>query len=85
MAAIQNPKPFLTDMVGKEVIVKLKWGHEYKGHLVSFDSYFNLQLSGTQEFLNGQFEGSIGEVLIRTNNVLYVRQVPETEANVTAA
>ncbi|GBG33803.1 U6 snRNA-associated Sm-like protein LSm6 [Hondaea fermentalgiana] len=66
-------------MVGKEVIVKLKWGHEYKGYLVSFDSYFNLQLSGTQEFLNGAFEGSIGEVLIRTNNVLYVRKVPEDD------
>jgi small nuclear ribonucleoprotein (snRNP)-like protein len=26
-----NPKPFLTDLTGKVVIVKLKWGMEYKG------------------------------------------------------
>ncbi len=26
-----NPKPFLTDLTGKPVIVKLKWGQEYKG------------------------------------------------------
>lgn len=27
-----NPKPFLTDLTGKPVIVKLKWGMEYKGN-----------------------------------------------------
>lgn len=26
-----NPKPFLNDLTGKMVIVKLKWGMEYKG------------------------------------------------------
>lgn len=26
-----NPKPFLNDLTGKPVIVKLKWGMEYKG------------------------------------------------------
>ena len=29
-----NPKPFLNDLTGKAVMVKLKWGHEYKGFLV---------------------------------------------------
>ncbi len=28
---IVNPKPFLTDLTGKPVSVKLKWGMEYKG------------------------------------------------------
>lgn len=26
-----NPKPFLNELTGKPVIVKLKWGMEYKG------------------------------------------------------
>jgi len=26
-----NPKPFLAEMTGQEVVVKLKWGMEYKG------------------------------------------------------
>jgi small nuclear ribonucleoprotein F len=26
-----NPKPFLTELTGQPVIVKLKWGMEYKG------------------------------------------------------
>ncbi|XP_054808815.1 probable small nuclear ribonucleoprotein F isoform X1 [Prosopis cineraria] len=37
-----NPKPFLNNLTGKPVIVKLKWGMEYKG--VSVDSYMNLQI-----------------------------------------
>ena len=28
---ICNPKPFLNELVGKLVVVKLKWGMEYKG------------------------------------------------------
>lgn len=39
-----NPKPFLNDLTGKTVIVKLKWGMEYKGYLVSVDAYMNLQV-----------------------------------------
>ncbi len=50
---------------------------EYKGYLVSVDSYFNLQLANTEEFINGESQGSLGEVLIRCNNVLYMRGVPE--------
>ena len=39
-----NPKPFLNSLTGKPVMVKLKWGHEYKGFLVSVDGYMNLQV-----------------------------------------
>lgn len=31
LAGVVNPKPFLADLVGKSVVVKLKWGMEYKG------------------------------------------------------
>lgn len=40
-----NPRPFLQDLTGKTVSVKLKWGLEYRGFLVSTDGYFNLQVS----------------------------------------
>ena len=40
-----NPKPFLNSLTGKAVMVKLKWGHEYKGYLVSVDGYMNLQVN----------------------------------------
>ena len=41
-----NPKPFLNALTGKPVMVKLKWGMEYKGYLVSVDGYMNLQVGG---------------------------------------
>lgn len=57
-----NPKPFLADLTGKSIIVKLKWGMEYKGFLVSVDAYMNLQLASTEEYIDGNFTGSLGEV-----------------------
>merc|ERR1711970_606157 len=74
-----NPKPFLADLTGKSVICKLKWGMEYKGFLVAVDAYMNLQLASTEEYIDGNFTGNLGEVLIRCNNVLYLRAAPEDE------
>ena len=46
---------------------------------MSVDSYMNLQLANTEEFIDGSFSGNLGEVLIRCNNVLYMRGAPEEE------
>lgn len=82
---ILNPKPFLNGLTGKLVIVKLKWGMEYRGQLVSVDSYMNIQLANTEEFTDGKLAGKLGEVLIRCNNILYIREAieenQETRAN----
>lgn len=52
--------------MGKEIRVRLKWGYtEYTGALVSADSYMNLQLANTEEFINGESQGTLGQVLIR--------------------
>ncbi|GBM96894.1 Small nuclear ribonucleoprotein F [Araneus ventricosus] len=42
-----NPKPYLNSLTGKPVVVKLKWGMEYKGFLVSVDGYMNLEKVNT--------------------------------------
>lgn len=60
--------------MGKSVIVKLKWGQEYRGQLVSTDSYMNFQLSETEEWIEGERAGDLGDVMIRCNNVLYIRE-----------
>ncbi|KAG5212258.1 hypothetical protein JEQ12_014687 [Ovis aries] len=59
-----NPKPFLNGLTGKPVMVKLKWGMEYKGYLVSVDGYMNMQLANTEEYIDGALSGHLGEVLI---------------------
>lgn len=67
-------------MTGKPVMVRLKWGMQYRGYLVSVDNYFNLQvrrasrasradaaqLANTEEYQDDQAVGSLGEVFIRS-------------------
>ena len=38
----------MQELTGKPVFVRLKWGLEYKGFLVSTDGYMNLQVRYTQ-------------------------------------
>mmetsp|Transcript_10495 Transcript_10495/g.15760 ORF Transcript_10495/g.15760 Transcript_10495/m.15760 type:complete len:108 (+) Transcript_10495:56-379(+) len=78
-APFVNPKPFLNSLTGKPVLVKLKWGHEYRGYLKSVDSYMNLQLSSAEEFADGEFSEPLGDLLIRCNNVLYIREIEEQD------
>lgn len=49
------------------------------GYLVSVDGYMNLQLANTEEFIDGNCTGNLGEVLIRCNNVLYIKGIEEDE------
>ncbi|XP_031626175.1 small nuclear ribonucleoprotein F [Contarinia nasturtii] len=79
MAMPINPKPFLNGLTGKAVQVKLKWGHEYRGYLVSVDGYMNMQLANTEEYIDGQSTGHLGEVLIRCNNVLYISGISDDD------
>jgi len=67
-----NPKPFLQDLTSKHIVVKLKWGMEYHGRLSSVDSYMNIKLTNTEEWKDGKNEGTLGEVFIRCNNVLWI-------------
>jgi small nuclear ribonucleoprotein F len=50
---------------------------EYKGILMSVDSYMNVQLNNTEEYVDGELSGNLGEVLIRCNNVMYIRGADE--------
>lgn len=58
------------------MIVRLKWGQtEYKGTLESIDSYMNVLLRDTEEFIDGKNTGSLGLVLIRYASLLeYIGQ-----------
>ncbi|CDO54713.1 similar to Saccharomyces cerevisiae YPR182W SMX3 Core Sm protein Sm F [Geotrichum candidum] len=77
-----NPKPFLQDLTGKQVQVRLKWNEsEYHGKLLSVDSYMNLQLDDAVEFIAGENKGKLGEILIRCNNVLWVTEDKSVDAD----
>ncbi|KAH9601710.1 LSM domain [Trypanosoma melophagium] len=69
------PAAFLASLVGRKVHVKSKWGPVYVGTLVSCDPYMNLQLRDTVE--KAKQETELGEMLLRCNNVLYIREAPQ--------
>jgi small nuclear ribonucleoprotein F len=67
------PSVVLHSLVGERVAVKSKWGPVYTGVLVSTDAFMNLQLrDAVEETSKGSHP--LGEILLRCNNVLYIRQ-----------
>ncbi|KAJ9612186.1 hypothetical protein H2200_003783 [Cladophialophora chaetospira] len=77
-----NPRPLLQSLINEEVIIRLKWGQtEYKGRLISVDSYMNIQLSNTEEYIDRTHTGTLGQVLIRCNNVLWISAAKGVEMN----
>ncbi|KAJ7117410.1 hypothetical protein C8R43DRAFT_1137700 [Mycena crocata] len=62
-----NPKPFMQELTGKPVFVRLKWGLEraLRRQRASYVYALTLQLANTEEFQDGQSNGTLGEVFIR--------------------
>ena len=76
-----HPAPFLSSMIDHEIVVRLKWGIEYVGTLVSFDTRMNIHLRNCQEYTKGKLEANIGDLLIRCNNILHIRVKPQKYPN----
>ncbi|KAI1652216.1 LSM domain-containing protein [Daldinia loculata] len=67
--------------VNKDIVVRLKWGEtEYHGRLVSSDSYMNIQLTNAQEFIDQKFTSDLGQILIRCNNVLWIKAADQGDS-----
>ena len=45
----------------------------------------NFQLANTEEFIDGEHAGNLGEILVRCNNVLYVRGIDGSSSSGAAA
>ena len=73
MLFISRPSELTLNRINEPVIIRLKWGQtEYHGRLISVDSYMNIQLSNTEEFIDGKSTGTLGQVLIRLVNSSHV-------------
>jgi small nuclear ribonucleoprotein F len=71
-----HPEPFLSSLIDQPIVVRLKWGMEYVGFLVSFDTRMNVHLRNAQEFIGGELQAEIGDILIRCNNIMHIRPKP---------
>ena len=69
----KKPLTTLQKNVKKTVIVRLKNDVEYKGKIVNVDSYMNLIMTDAEELRNGKTVEKFGRVILRGNNVLFIK------------
>ena len=63
----------ITKNTKKDVIVRLKSEVEYKGKMENVDSYMNLIMTDAEELNQGKIVGKFGRVIVRGNNVLFIK------------
>jgi small nuclear ribonucleoprotein len=69
----KRPLTTLQKYTKKSVIVRLKSDVEYKGKIDSVDSYMNLIMTDAEELKDGKPVEKYGRVILRGNNVLFIK------------
>ena len=69
----KRPLNVLQKATNKQVSVRLKNEIEYRGRMSNVDPYMNVILVDAEESENGAKVANYGKVVIRGNNVLYVK------------
>lgn len=69
----KRPLSVLQKAIMKKAWVRLKNDIEYRGKISNVDPYMNLILMDAEEYENGKLSANYGKVVIRGNNVLYVK------------
>lgn len=72
-ANIQRPLTTLQRNTKKMVTVRLKNEVEYKGKVDNVDSYMNLIMTNAEEVHAQKVVGKYGRVILRGNNVLFIK------------
>ena len=69
----KRPLTTLQKNTKKNVIVRLKNDIEYKGRMVNVDSYMNLIMTDAEELKDGKVTEKFRRVILRGNNVLFIK------------
>jgi small nuclear ribonucleoprotein len=69
----KRPLTTLQRSVNRRVAVRLKSEIEYRGRMSNVDTYMNLILIDAEEFNRQDLLANYGKVVIRGNNVLFIR------------
>jgi len=73
----KRPLTLLQKSLNQRVAVRLKSEIEYKGVMSNVDSYMNLILINAEEYLGSDLLANYGKVVIRGNNVLFIRLIKD--------
>ncbi len=69
----KRPLTMLQKSTKKKVTVRLKNETEYKGKMDNVDSYMNLIMTDAEELRDGKVVANYGRVILRGNNVLFIK------------
>ncbi len=69
----KRPLTILQKSTKKKVTVRLKNEVEYKGKMDNVDSYMNLIMTDAEELHDGKTIANYGRVIVRGNNVLFIK------------
>lgn len=69
----KKPLSVLQKSISRSASIRLKNEIEYRGKVSNVDPYMNVILTDAEEYENGKLSANYGKVVIRGNNVLYIR------------
>ena len=69
----KRPLTILQKSTKKKVTVRLKNEVEYKGKMANVDSYMNLIMTDAEEIHDSKTIANYGRVIVRGNNVLFIK------------
>ncbi len=69
----KRPLAVLQKAISKKATIRLKTDAEYRGKVASVDAFMNLILEDAEEFEGGRLSANYGKVIVRGDNVLYVK------------
>lgn len=69
----KRPLTTLQKNTKKSVIVRLKNDVQYKGMMENVDSYMNLIMTNAEELKDDKVIANYGRVIVRGNNVLFIK------------
>jgi small nuclear ribonucleoprotein len=69
----KRPLAVLQKAINKKASIRLKTDVEYRGKVSNVDAFMNVILVDAEEFENGKLSANYGKVVIRGDNVLYVK------------
>lgn len=69
----KRPLAVLQKAISKKATVRLKTESEYRGRVANVDAFMNLILEDAEEFEGGRLSANYGKVIVRGDNVLYVK------------
>ncbi len=69
----KRPLTTLQKNTKKSVVVRLKNDVQYKGMMDNVDSYMNLIMTNAEEIKDDKVIANYGRVIVRGNNVLFIK------------